>query len=201
MNKLIAALLIVSGLAFGIAHNVHATPDVCEPLDSGKIDTVGDPASVTVTAPAGKVIIGYCAKAGSAQSGGGPEYFRVKPTTTLVIAHSSGKDLSHYSVRYGDSPKPTTTTSSTTTTSTTTTTEPVVTINTVPTTTTTETSAPTTQPTTTEMTTTTYADHPTTLPPTQHRELPETGNELGLAALAAALLAGGTGLVLATRRS
>ena len=52
---------------------------VCPPLDSGKIDTTGDPASVTVNAPAGNVITGYCVKAGSVNSGDGPEFVALNP--------------------------------------------------------------------------------------------------------------------------
>ena len=75
---LVAVLLVAENRAFG-------TPDVCPPLDSGKIDTTGDPASVTVTAPAGKLITGYCAKAGSEQSGAGTEIVLVDQMDDVVL--------------------------------------------------------------------------------------------------------------------
>ena len=69
-----AAVTLVVGLAgVAFASSVSApasgTPDVCAGLDSGKIDTSGDPATVTLTAPAGNLITEYCVKAGSAASG------------------------------------------------------------------------------------------------------------------------------------
>ncbi|NHC24578.1 hypothetical protein G6553_15535, partial [Nocardioides sp. IC4_145] len=88
-----------------------STDQVCAPLSSGKIDTKGDPMAVTVHAPAGKMIVGYCVKAGSAQQGNGPVTADLgKPVHTLTITHPSGKAVSHYSVRYGTivSPAPTT---------------------------------------------------------------------------------------------
>jgi hypothetical protein len=123
---------------------------VCTGLDSGKIDTTGDPLSVTVTAPAGYLIDGYCVKAGSVQQGNGPEYVSVSPpSASVTITHSTGKAVSHYS--YSLTPKSTTTTSTTSTT--TTTTEPEDTTTTSSTTTTTEPEDTTTTSSTTTTTT------------------------------------------------
>ena len=67
---------------------------------------------ITVTAPAGKIITGYCVKAGSANQNNGPETVSGLSKETVEISHSTGKDISHYIVFYGDKP----TTESTTTT-------------------------------------------------------------------------------------
>ena len=82
---------------------------VCPGGDSGKID-VSSGSSVTVTAADGKLISGYCVKAGSANQGLGPEFVAVSPPQkTVTISHSSGKDVSHYSLTYVDEEQPTTT--------------------------------------------------------------------------------------------
>lgn len=98
-----AALLLAGGaVAFSTAPAYAAENEqVCAGLDSGKIDTQGDPSSVTITAPDGYLITEYCVKAGSANQGDGPEYFTVDPPVkSLTISHSSGKDVSHYSFAY-----------------------------------------------------------------------------------------------------
>lgn len=75
---------------------------VCLGLDSGKIDTTGDPQTVTVHAPAGQLVTGYCVKAGSLQQGNGPVYVELEEATdVLVIRHPSTKAVSHYSLSYG----------------------------------------------------------------------------------------------------
>lgn len=90
-------LLVVASLALGIGPAV-AQEAVCPALDSGKIDTPGEPASVTVTAPQGFLISGYCVKAGSDESGAGVEFVTVSPPqATVTISHTSGKAVSHYS--------------------------------------------------------------------------------------------------------
>jgi len=96
------ALVVTVGVVLFSAP-AYATPNegVCAGLDSGKIDTTGDPQTVTVTAPAGKVIVEYCVKAGSIKQGNGPEYVVVDPGVgTITFGHSTGKAVSHYSVRY-----------------------------------------------------------------------------------------------------
>jgi LPXTG-motif cell wall-anchored protein len=109
-RMMIAAAVVVAG-AFGVAGSPPAAADqvkpgqeVCGPLDSGKIDTSGDPLSVPVSAPPGMVITGYCVKAGSDQSvpGGAVRYVSGLSVTTLTIKHPSGKAVSHYSLSYGE---------------------------------------------------------------------------------------------------
>lgn len=89
----------------GAAPAAFAAPgDVCEPLSSGKIDTTGDPATVTLTAPDGMVITGYCVKAGSAKQGDGPVYVeldRSQWVSAITISHPTGKAVSHYSFSLG----------------------------------------------------------------------------------------------------
>jgi hypothetical protein len=98
-------------MVFGVmaaAVPAAADPDptqVCAPLDSSKIDTVGDPLTVTITAPEGKLITGYCVKAGSAQRGDGPVYVTLTtPVSSLEISHPTGKAISNYSYSLGTAP-------------------------------------------------------------------------------------------------
>ena len=115
LGGLAAAAMLAGGFAL-ISSAPAAASEVCGPLDSGKIDTSGDPATVTVTAPEGKLIDGYCVKAGSSKQGDGPVYVDVDPPVkTITFGHPSGKDVSHYSVSYTDAPPPTTSTTTTTT--------------------------------------------------------------------------------------
>jgi hypothetical protein len=94
---LVITRLVMASLALGIGP-VAAQQAVCPGLDSGKIDTSGDPASVTVTAPEGFLISGYCVKAGSDESDAGVEFITVDPPqATVTISHTSGKAVSHYS--------------------------------------------------------------------------------------------------------
>jgi hypothetical protein len=151
----VASLLVAAG-ALLLAPAVNSQPiaasytagggGVCGALDSGKIDTDGDPSSVTYTATDGYLIGGYCVKAGSAYQGYGPVYITVEPPQKTVTITYPGKDsISHYSVDLVVTTGPTTT--GPTTTGPTTTTEPETT---GPTTTAPETTAPTTSgPTTT----------------------------------------------------
>ena len=134
MKKLIMIAAMIAAFGLGTAAAFAANADkpanpgggndgqVCPPGDSGKID-VNSGASVTVTAPDGKLISGYCVKAGSANQGLGPEFVTVDPPQkTVTIAHSSGKDVSHYSLTYVDEGQTTTTETTTTETTTETTT-------------------------------------------------------------------------------
>lgn len=106
---LVAAALVVGGVS--VAAPALATPPadlVCPSLDSGKIDTTGDPATVTVTAPEGKLISGYCVKAGP-----GFEMIVVDPPLAQVVVDHPTKDsVSHYSLSYVEAPvvEPTTVT-------------------------------------------------------------------------------------------
>ncbi len=115
MNKrilggLAVAAMLAGGFALTSAGTVAADAvndgKVCVVLDSGKIDTTGEPQTITITPadyPAGNLITGYCVKAGSDnQVGGGPEYVVLNtPQTTVTFGHPSGKAVSHYSFSYG----------------------------------------------------------------------------------------------------
>lgn len=80
---------------------------VCPDLDTGHQDG-GNATSVTITAPEGQVIVQVCVKAGSANQGEGPEFIDYNPgVTEATFTHSSGKEISHYSVKYGPVPPPT----------------------------------------------------------------------------------------------
>ena len=77
---------------------------VCQPK-SDKIDTPDGTQSVFVTADPGKVITGYCVKAGSVKDGYGPHYVYGLNTTEVTITYPfGGKDISHYVVFYKDIP-------------------------------------------------------------------------------------------------
>lgn len=99
MRKTIGALALTVGLLIGGAATAFAgADDVCGPLTSGKIDTTGDPDTVTMTASPGHLIDSYCIKAGSVNNGNGPVYIGVDPpAASLTVGHPSGKAVSHYS--------------------------------------------------------------------------------------------------------
>lgn len=158
-NKLVAVAglallpaLLVSAPAHATGNHGNDNPQVCEGLDSGKIDVDGSHKTLTLTAPDGKLIAGYCVKAGSTQQGNGPVYIEVKPPAkSVTIQHPSCKDISHYSVRYVDDTTTPPTTPPTTT-------PPTTPPTTVPTT------EPTTPPTDTPTTDVPPTDTPTTEP-------------------------------------
>lgn len=81
---------------------------VCEDYDSGKKEAIGDPMEVPVTAPAGKLISGYCVKAGSEQQGEGEggAYFVTldEPAESVTITYpwGGGRAVSHYALVYTD---------------------------------------------------------------------------------------------------
>ena len=93
--------LVATTLAMPQAALASGNDQVCQPQDD-HIEPDGNYTEMTVTAPAGKVITGYCVKAGSANSGNGPEYVDGLNATEVTFSHSSGKDISHYVVFYGD---------------------------------------------------------------------------------------------------
>lgn len=101
-------LLSIAGLSTPAAVAGGPGDQVCSGLDSGKIDTTGDPMTVTVTAPEGKLIDGYCVKGGSAQQGDGPQYVDVPPQESVTFGYTDSdgraKAVSHYSVSYVDKP-------------------------------------------------------------------------------------------------
>ena len=111
MKKVIAALtlslVVISATALvGVAQGVPGAGQICPPLDSGKIDVSGEPTSLTVSAPPGSDITGYCVKAGSANQGLGAEITDIANTHTVTLTHSSGKAISHYSLDFPPPPPP-----------------------------------------------------------------------------------------------
>ena len=117
MAVLLGCVVLMLALVLPALRANAADGNVCPPGDSGKIDVPGDQLSVTVTAPAGYLISGYCVKAGSVQGGtGGPVFVVVDPPTkSVTITYPSGKAISHYSVTYVPVTPPTTPPPSTTT--------------------------------------------------------------------------------------
>lgn len=98
MKKLLAAGAVAALVMLGGgAAPATAVSDICPAGDSGKIDVSGDQESVTVYAPEGQVITAYCVKAGQ-----WVEIVVVDPVTELTITPANGKDVSHYSVWYGN---------------------------------------------------------------------------------------------------
>ncbi len=86
---------------------------VCPPLNSNKIDTTGDPMTVTIPneeakLPAGMVIVEYCVKAGSANQGLGPKFVTVDPGEESVTFKypAADKAISHYSFAWAAAPTP-----------------------------------------------------------------------------------------------
>jgi pyruvate/2-oxoglutarate dehydrogenase complex dihydrolipoamide acyltransferase (E2) component len=109
VRKVLATIAIATLATIGAtAGTVSAQDQVCPNLDTGHL-SAGNQTSVTITAPEGKVIVQVCVKAGSAQQGEGPEFTNFDPgVTETTISHSSGKEISHYSVKFADAPPPTT---------------------------------------------------------------------------------------------
>jgi hypothetical protein len=107
-----AAVLLALGLYATASVMASAAPvaptesGVCP--EEGKVEVSGEQTSVTITAPEGMVITGYCVKAGSSKQGDGPSFVTLEePATTVTITHVSGKAISHYSVFYGPTSTPT----------------------------------------------------------------------------------------------
>lgn len=170
-RRILAIALIAGGVTFGglaQAGGTSTNDGVCQP-QTDHLFPSGDIGEITVTAPEGKLISGYCVKAGSAQQGNGPEYVTLDPPAeSVTITHSSGKDISHYIVFYVDKPTTTTIPEVTTTAPEVTTTVPEVT-TTVPEVTTTIPEVTTTVPevtTTVPEVTTTVPEVTTTVPET-----------------------------------
>src|SRR5215204_3654672 len=76
---------------------------VCDELTSGKIN-VDEPNvyEITITAPAGNLITGYCVKAGSVNNENGPVYVELdEPVASVTFKYKDGtKEISHYSYSY-----------------------------------------------------------------------------------------------------
>ena len=105
MKRILAAAAVAGMVFLGGAMPASAAPaagQLCPTWDSGRIDVTGNVTSITLTAPAGLVITATCVKAGSANQGLGAEITHYDPgVTSVTIWHTSGKELSHYSVMYG----------------------------------------------------------------------------------------------------
>ena len=108
-TKLLAmgsTLLLVAGLISLGAGPASATDtgQVCEGFDSGKIDVQGSHKTLDIVAPTGKLIDGYCIKAGSVEQGLGPKWVDVDPPAAAVtiVYPAADKDISHYALSYTD---------------------------------------------------------------------------------------------------
>ena len=100
MKKILMVFAMIAASVF-VAQPASAVDQVCPDLSTGKINAGGTDATLTITAPEGFLIDSYCVKAGSAQQGEGPEIVQVDPpAASVVISHSSGKDISHYAAHY-----------------------------------------------------------------------------------------------------
>lgn len=75
-----------------------SSTDTCTGLDSGKVETEADPATVTATAPDGQLIDGYCVKSGTDAY----YYDLVPPEAEIEFAHPDKDSVSHWSVSYVD---------------------------------------------------------------------------------------------------
>lgn len=111
MKKLLLAVILMAALIVGFASPAHGgegNPDnegVCQPQSAHIKPPNETTKSITITAPEGKLISAYCVKAGSIKQGNGPEYVTLTPPQeSVTISHSSGKDISHYTVTYVDKP-------------------------------------------------------------------------------------------------
>lgn len=105
---LAAGLLCGAAVIVPMATSSATNPGVCE---GTHLFPDSDVKTLEVTADDGKLISGYCIKAGSARQGDGPVYVVVDPPAkTVVISHPSGKDISHYTVTFVDEPDEETTT-------------------------------------------------------------------------------------------
>lgn len=106
MKKLLAAGA-VAGFALlggGMAPASAAPPanQLCPAWDSGRIDVADGIKSMEITAPDGLEIVAVCVKAGSANQYLGAQIEELYYSqVTVPISHYSGKDISHYSVKYG----------------------------------------------------------------------------------------------------
>jgi hypothetical protein len=90
--------------AMAMGDDPGALNEVCLPLDSGKIDTVGDPLSVVLTAPEGMVITGYCVMTDSDNQSDIPVYPELRPDqlnqNSIEVTYPYGKAVSHSSFSY-----------------------------------------------------------------------------------------------------
>jgi hypothetical protein len=100
----LAGVLLTGGMASADEVTPLGQPDfICTESGDGwqpKVDTSGDPATVTVTAPEGFLIDKYCVKAGTTK-------FIIDvtpPSATAVIDHPEKDSVSHYQVHFIPAP-------------------------------------------------------------------------------------------------
>lgn len=80
--------------------------DVCPDMDEPRTNTTGDPETIELVAPEGKLISAYCLKSGSDNADLGPKIVELDvPVDRLTVAYPTGgtcKAISHYAVTYVD---------------------------------------------------------------------------------------------------
>ena len=109
-----ALALTFAGVQVATAQPVESE-EVCPGLDSGKINTTGDPMSITIpnsdtpALPEGALISQYCVKAGSVNQGLGPEIVNFDPGEESVTFEYpvANKAISHYSFAWTFTQTPT----------------------------------------------------------------------------------------------
>ena len=97
------ALAAVAGVVLGtfLVLTAAAGPQgVCAGLDSGRVNVQGNQTSITVQATSGRLIAGYCFKAGNRA---GPQVVQVSPPRAVVTIDGGGRNLVHYSLDFEDS--------------------------------------------------------------------------------------------------
>lgn len=109
MRKFLLALAVVCIAVVSTPSTAFADENVNEGVCEGT--HIAPPTkttkSITITAPEGKLISGYCVKAGSIKQGDGPEYVVLDPAVkSITITHTSGKDISHYTLTFVTAPPP-----------------------------------------------------------------------------------------------
>ena len=107
MKKLLAvgavAGFVLLGAGMAPASAAPTEGQICPAWDSGRIDVADGIQSLEVTAPDGLEIVAVCVKAGSAKQGLGVQIdYLSYSQLTVTLSHYSGKDISHYSVKYGE---------------------------------------------------------------------------------------------------
>ncbi|GAB3164662.1 hypothetical protein GCM10027059_21130 [Myceligenerans halotolerans] len=91
-----SATVMERGATIATGQNDQVCPE------EGKVETPEGPSEVTVTAPEGQLISGYCVKAGPT-----PETVTLdEPVEEVTIVPESGKDISHYTVFFVPAPTP-----------------------------------------------------------------------------------------------
>jgi hypothetical protein len=110
-TALLAATVAVPAIALAGSSPAEATWGTsedgnCLDLGEGRVNVPGNAQTTTVTAPAGKLIQGYCVKAAGAKGTNGAPYYVwvATPVAALVLRHPDGGNLTHYSLYLIDEP-------------------------------------------------------------------------------------------------